>query len=397
MQQLLRNRVSGKLARTALAATLVLALGTVLTRTVQAQTFNVLYNFDGTHGANPYGTLLVGDGYLYGTTAGGGAHGNGTLFRVNIATGQEQVLHNFAGPSDGAGPTGRLRWDSGHFYGTTGGGGTYGYGTVFQMDSHATVTVLYNFAGEPDGANPYAGVIPDSAGNLYGTTVNGGASGLGTVFRLNIQTGQETVLCSFTDGASGTEPGENPYGALVLDRRGNLYGTTYKSNGFPAGSVFRLSASGKLTTLQAFTSAGSANGDALGPYGDLLLKNGIVYGTTVFGGPMSSGTIFTVDIQTGEYTLLFGFNQTNGNLPQAGVIQDAAGNLYGTTVLGTWDGCGSVFKLDTSGNLTTLYNFGAGGGCFPYAGLVMAPQGNLYGATYFGGNNNDGTIFEVVP
>ena len=247
---------------------------------------------------------------------------------------------------------------AGNLYGTTNqGGGNRNGGTVFEVDSTGHETVLYSFcsaSGCPDGAAPYAGLIQDAAGNLYGTTSAGGADvggGYGgTVFKVD-NTGHETVLYSFCSvGGANCTDGQQPGGGLIQDAAGNLYGTT---------------------------STGGANAGPLGQGG---------------------GTVFKVD-STGHETVLYSFcsapNCTDGSYPMAGLIQDAAGNLYGTTTSGGATacnapyGCGTVFKLDNTGHETVLYTFCSAPNCTDgaepaYAGLIQDAAGNLYGTTRLG-------------
>jgi uncharacterized repeat protein (TIGR03803 family) len=206
----------------ALALVVMFVTAVIGTPTAQAQTYTVLHRFAGADGHNPseYGHLIEDSaGDLYGTTSGGGASGLGVVFMLN-KTG-ETVLHSFTGGADGRAPYAGLTQDSaGNLYGTTFGGGASGLGVVFKLNKTGE-TVLYSFT-IADGANPYAGLTRDSAGNLYGTTSAGGASNSGVVFKLDT-TGTETVLHSFTGGADGAKPSAG----MIQDSAGNLYGTTY--------------------------------------------------------------------------------------------------------------------------------------------------------------------------
>jgi uncharacterized repeat protein (TIGR03803 family) len=268
---------------------------------------------------------------------------------------------------------------------------------------------LHSFAGPPtDGALPEAGLIGDEAGNLYGTTAYGGKSGYGAVFKLS-EGGKESVLYSFIGGATD---GEYPIAGLVRDSAGNLYGTTYSGgdltcspgSGFGCGTVFKLSPTGKERVLYSFTGA-----DGALPQAGLIRDSaGNLYGTTVYGGDFSCGvlgcgTVFKLD-GTGQESVLYSFGTEgafDGTAPYAGLFRDTAGNLYGTTLLGGAESslCGTVFKLDTEGTKTTLHSFGAtGDGCAPYGGLVQDATGNLYGTTEHGGGTSSlGTVFKITP
>jgi len=252
-------------------------------------------------------------------------------------TGKETVLHSFAGaPTDGAFPvSGLIRDKAGNFYGTTRFGGASDFGTVFKLDSTGKETVLYSFTGGDDGGDLQAGVVRDSAGNLYGTTIEGGTFGVGVVFKLD-PTGKETVQYHFTGGADGALP----YARLVRDKAGNLYGAT-AYGGLGCGVVFRLDSTGNETVLYSFT----CGADGAQPRAGLLRdKAGNLYGTTESGGNSNFGVVFKLDI-TGEETVLHTFTGPDGLQVDAGLVRDPKGNLYGTTVGGGASGNGVVFKL----------------------------------------------------
>ncbi len=255
------------------------------------------------------------------------------MFKLD-ATGTETVLYSFTGGADGANPeAGLVRDPDGSLYGTTIAGGS-GSGVVFKVDSNGTETVLHTFTSGADGGYPQAGLIRDLNGDLYGTTSGGGSPGPGVVFKLDT-TGAETVLYTFTGGADGG----TPYGGLVRDSAGNLYGSTLQggvttgSQGY--GVVFKLDAAGTETVLYTFT----GGSDGASPYAGLVRDSaGNLYGTT-YGGGRAFGN-------TGAETVLHTFaGGTGGAKPQAGLIRDAKGNLYGTTVFGGSGGNGVVFKL----------------------------------------------------
>jgi uncharacterized repeat protein (TIGR03803 family) len=217
-------------------------------------------------------------GNLYSTTAAGGAFGNGTVFKLG-ATGKETVLHSFTGGNGGREPfAGLVRDTAANLYGTSLGGSS-GNGTVFKLQPNDVLDVLYSFPNAINGSSPDAGLIRDGAGNLYGATTSGGAFGNGTVFKLNIS-GKETVLHSFTGGADGGRP----FAALIRDAAGNLYGTTSGGGAFGHGTVFKLDTTGRETVLHSFT--GGAGGST--PFGGLVRDSaGNLYGTAAFGGDSS--------------------------------------------------------------------------------------------------------------
>jgi uncharacterized repeat protein (TIGR03803 family) len=390
------------------ALALLVVLGRVLVITPSAEahadvTFTLIYSFKGSpdDGSGPTRLIRDGAGNFYGTTSGGGPIGVGTVFKLD-ATGTETVLFNFTAGADGSKPFGTLVRDAaGNLYGTTyEGGGTgcasFGCGTVFKLDPSGHETLLYRFTGGADGRNPYAGLVRDPAGNLYGTTYYGGSSnncsqGCGTVFKLDT-TGAETVLHSFT----GAPDGNWPLARLIRDAAGNLYGTTHQGGASEWGTVFKLDATGAETVLYSFT--GGADGGE--PDAELILDAaGNLYGTTRYGGgggcPAGCGTVFKLDT-TGTETVLHSFQgNPEGGSPVAGLIRDAAGNLYGTTLYGGAVGKGTVFKLDPTGKETVLHTFTGAAGEWPTAGLIRDTAGNIYGTTPYGGRGFAGEVFKL--
>jgi uncharacterized repeat protein (TIGR03803 family) len=224
-------------------------------------------------------------GNLYGTTELGGTFDDGTVFRID-PSGAETVLYSFAGSSDGEWPTGGLVRDKkGNLYGTTELGGADNVGTVFMLDSAGQETVMHSFGAGSDGAIPFAGLAHDAAGNLYGATQSGGAHNYGAVFTISRATGQESVLYSFA-GAPGD--GSSPYATLVVDAKGNLYGTTWNGGANDDGTVFKLDPAGDETLLHSF-----AGSDGRQIYGGLVLDAaGNLYGTALLGGINDNGTVF---------------------------------------------------------------------------------------------------------
>lgn len=323
----------------------------------------------GGDGLSPLGTLLLNhSGNIYGTTELGGANSGGTVFKID-RQGNETVMYSFKGGADGFYPTAGLIQDgAGNLYGTTeyGGSGNNGScsftcGTVFLIDASGSETVLYAFKGSPDGANPGASLIRDSSGNFYGTTVAGGTGtnckdtgGCGTVFKVDPQ-GNEAILYSFQGGADGSFPVSN----LIFDSAGNLYGTTSGQGDGDPGTIFKLDTSGNETVVYRFT----GGSDGSNPYGGLVMDQlGSLYGTAFAGGEdpcfdsfffNGCGTVFEVD-QAGNETTLYTFDEIHGAHPTAGLLREASGVLYGTTAEGGSGnclsdnvpvGCGVVFRL----------------------------------------------------
>jgi len=306
----------------------------------------LLHVFQGPDGATPYGSLVMDSSRnLYGTTSAGGRYGLGTVFKID-PNGVETVVHSFAGGPDGANPyAGPVMDGPGNLYGTTENGGTSGFGTVFKIDTLGGETVLHSFAGSPtDGTDPKARLLLHSDGSLYGTTFYGGSGGAGTVFKLDMATNRETVLYNFR----GSIDGGNPFGGVTQDANGVLYGTTevggspFRPYGCCRGSVFTLDGSVK-TVLYAFT----GGNDGGTPASDLVLFNGVLYGTSLTGGPGQKGTVYSVDIATGTESVLHGFTgKGDGSLPQGGLLLNAAGILYGTAESGGEHKHGTVFQQD---------------------------------------------------
>jgi len=378
----------------------VLILLTAISQAGFAQTETVLYTFNGPDGASPGIATLAIDpkGNLYGTTLEGGAFRYGTVFAIPPAGG-EQLLYSFTGAADGATPYGGVIFSNGTLYGTTEYGGKMGpncqigCGTVFKITGVGAETVLYSFNGPAsDGASPFGGVIRDQAGNLYGTTSVGGLGNFGTVFELT--TSGKELLYSFKRAPDGAFP----WGRLFRDSNGNLYGTTEYGGANrcsnPVGScgtIFEITSAGE-STLYSF---GNSITDGVYPQDGLIgdVSSGSLYGTASAGGQYGYGTVFKLSKATGIWkeTILYNFTGgTDGAYPTGGLIRDSRGNLYGTTPGGGAYTAGTVFRVSPTGRETVLYSFCALENCidgaFPAAGLVSDNQGNLYGTTSGGGN-----------
>ncbi len=390
-----------KIKRTFVVSASFLSVLLVTAIAAPAQTFDTLYSFDSTDGKYPYaGLVQATDGNLYGTTLYGGSGGWGTAFKITLG-GTLTTLHNFCLQSectDGNLPyAGLVQAGDGNLYGTASGGGANGYGTVFRITSRGTLTILHSF-DNTDGANPYAALIQATDGSLYGTTYGGGANsclyggmsyGCGTVFKITLS-GTFTTLYSF-DGTDG----QNPFGGLVQATDGNFYGTTQLGGdtNVGAGTVFRITPGGTLTTLHSFCAQYPDCSDGAGPEAGLIqATDGNFYGTTLSGGANGPyyGTVFKIT-PTGTLTTLYSFGGEDYN-PSAALIQATDGNFYGTTI-------NTVFKITPSGTLTTVYNFDGtdGSGADPFAPLIQDTNGNFYGTTSSGGAYGPyGTIFGLT-
>ncbi|HEX8817618.1 MAG TPA: choice-of-anchor tandem repeat GloVer-containing protein [Terriglobales bacterium] len=360
-----------------------------------AQTFTTLYNFAGdANGGYPVSSLVQDEaGNLYGTAPEGGLAGDGVVFKVDSA-GKQTVLHIFAGgPSDGAIPIGPLLRDGhGNLYGTTSAGGTNKIGVVYKIDSAGKETILHNFGHKPsDACAPNQGLIMDKQGNLYGATLFCGASSDGAVFKLT-PTGRETVLHSFSGSPDGAFP---QFGRLLMDQKGNLYGTTEQGGTHGGGTVYKLTPDGKLIVLHSF--AGGA-GDGCAPYGTPAMDNaGNLYGTTNYCGASGEGIVWKVSPKGAE-TVLHNFTGgvSDGAYPFAGVTLDSNRNIYGVTGDGGANGLGVVYELDKKGKLSVLHTFDGSNGEIPFAEILRDADGTIFGAAEFGGSSGKyGTVWEL--
>jgi uncharacterized repeat protein (TIGR03803 family) len=372
-----------------------------------------LISFNGTNGNEPGFGNLVSDanGDLFGTTYGGGTLGGGTVFEV-VRTGDSYaaaptILVNFD-YADGAYPLSGLIIDgSGNLFGTTSSGGSFGYGTVFEIANTAngyanapTTLVSFNVA---DGAFPESTLVVDADGNLIGTAFSGGVGG-GTVFEITKMASgyanAPTTLVAFDAGNGG------PLGGLVADTNGNLYGTTLFGGASGYGTVFEITktSGGYDPAPITLVSFNGANGKY--PYSALITDaQGNLFGTTRLGGTSGYGTVFEIVKTTSGYsatpTTLANFDGSVGAFPRGVLIADANGNLFGTTEAGGDPGSnGTVFEITNTSSgyastLTPVINFEGFNGAKPYSGLIADLNGNLFGTTFSGGSFSDGTVFEV--
>lgn len=363
-------------------------------------------------GAAPSASLIqASDTYFYGTAQQGGTNGYGTVFRVDSTGKDIATVHDFS-ESDGAYPTGPLIQASDHnLYGTTEFGGTYNEGTVFEVNiATQTFSTVYSFSGGNDGGDVLSGLI-EAGGYFYGTTFSGGQYSSGTVFKMSLS-GDITVLYSFTGGADG----DGPEG-IILGSDGYFYGGTQNGGdpscsdggGIGCGVVFKMDANGNLQVLHTFTGSDGAQID------ESLFQSPVdhdFYGTTLFGGDPNCtvstysgcGSIFRVD-SSGIFTELHQFTGgADGGVPFSSLIQASDGDFYGTATAGgdpscsviasgenfpTYNGCGTVFKMDSSGNVNALYSFKGSptDGSNPFSSLLVGNDGYFYGTTRWGGSD----------
>jgi uncharacterized repeat protein (TIGR03803 family) len=394
----------------ALALVTLLILAVITTGAAQAQTFKTLFSFDGSDGSSPFAGLTQGtNGDFYGTAKFGGANGGyGTVFKISPA-GTLTTLYNFCSQpdcADGYSPTGGvLQATNGNFYGIANLGGANGDGTVFKITAAGKLTTLYNFCSQPgcaDGSRPFAGLVQGTNGAFYGTASIGGAIGEGTVFKIE-PSGKLTTLYSFCSQSNCTD-GANPEGVLVQGTDENFYGTTFAGGAKgDYGTFFKITPSGKLTTLYSFcTQSGCADG--YNPQAGLIQDaNGDFYGTTLGGGNSGDyGTFFRIT-SGGELTTLYRFcsqsSCADGYNPSSELVRAASGDFYATTSAGGANAQGTIFSITPTGTLTTLYSFCSTGctiaGYYPTAGLLQSTNGTFYGTTYEGGTEGAGTIYSL--
>jgi uncharacterized protein (TIGR03437 family) len=394
-------------------ASTVLLISAATVLVLKAQTLTTLASFIGTNGDTPWALVQGADGNFYGTTFAGGSSDKGTIFKVT-PSGALTTLYSFCAQvncADGASPfAGLIQASDGNFYGTT--YGLFGASTVFRMTPSGALTTLYTFcsqAGCADGVGPEGGLLQAADGNFYGTTTFGGSNGAGTVFKLTPAATLTTLYTFCTQ--LGCADGAEPQAGLIQASDGNFYGTTQTSGVNNAGTVFKLTPTGTLTTLYNFCSqAGCVDGHAAGKV--IQGSDGNLYGTTQLGGTNGAGTAFQLSLG-GVLTTLYNFCSqagcADGDGPD-GLIQASDGNLYGTTYGTPPDSAGSmvvfhgtIFKLTLSGTLATLYTFCSQTGCSdggnPAVGVIQASDGNFYGTTASGGTNPnlaDGTVFKFA-
>ncbi len=378
-----------------------------------AQTYSVVFNFSNKPLSEPEGRIYI-HGSLFGTGSGYAAphtYGNGQVFELTNSGGtwSSKAILKFD-KTDGATPGAGLIPDaSGALYGTSFRGDVHGYGNVFKLTrsggswAHST---LWAFGATGDGQGPYCDLVMDGAGNIYGTTYNGGAyNSSGTAFGLSYVNGAwtETILHSFGNGTDGA----NPQAGLLLDKSGALYGTTVTGGYEGLGAVFELKkTNGAWTETMLYSFSGESDGAY--PYGILIEdSSGNLYGTASAGDTTMNnyGQVFEMSQSGGTWTkqTLYTFTGgADGGVPLDGPHWDGNDStLVGTAVLGGDDFEGTVFKLSKSGGVwteTTLHTFGSGiDGMEPDGQVVRDSHGNLYGTTTLGGTHGAGTVWEITP
>jgi uncharacterized repeat protein (TIGR03803 family) len=365
--------------------------GTIFSISTSGSGFATLYSFiGGTDGENPVGSLILSGGVLYGMAEYGGANGKGTIFSINTSGSGFATLHTFTGGNDGAYPQGSLTLLGSVLYGVSSQGGSSGFGSLFSMHTDgSSFAALYSFTGTSGTATPDGSLLL-SGSRFYGTTSGGGTNSGGAVFGINLDGSGFSALASFNISPEGA----NPSLGLVLS--GNLlYGanTNYGAGG--TGVVFSLDInSGQFTALHSFQQQGS---DGFFPNGDLVLSGNVLYGMTSSGGSSGGGTVFSMNIDGSSFTTLHSFTGgADGCSPLGGLV--ISGNiLYGTTASEGACGNGTVFSIHTDGSsFATLHTFAGGAaGYLPLSTLTLS-NNVLYGSTYRGGTNNNGIIFSLA-
>ncbi|HKW44941.1 MAG TPA: choice-of-anchor tandem repeat GloVer-containing protein [Candidatus Eremiobacteraceae bacterium] len=301
-----------------------------------------------------------------------------------------RIVYSFSGGADGREPDADLFRDAaGNLFGTTRNGGDtrlcpVGCGVVFELDPNGKETLVHTFSHEDgNGLHPVVGLVQDTRGNFYGATPLGGGNNDGVIFKID-QNGDYSVLHRFS-GADGSEPTRG----LTFDAAGNLYGTTrYGGSSCNCGVVYRLDSNGKEIVIHKFHVADGRNPKA----GVIRDAAGDLYGTTSDGGANGLGVVYKIN-PSGTEQVLHNFDNSDGAIPGSGLlIRDKAGNLYGTTSSGGAYLEGTVYKVGPNGGETTLHSFKGPDGADPFAGLIRDSAGDFFGTTVLGGNLDCGGI-----
>jgi uncharacterized repeat protein (TIGR03803 family) len=406
--------------KTALAIfTLAVLTSTMFVTEASAGTLKVIHNFNGTDGIWPAGVIFDGSGNLYGIAIEGGSGGLGLAFELTpTASGHwnDKTLVEFNN-TNGSYPNPMVFDSAGNLYGTVELIGPHGTGAVFELspttDGHWGEKILYAMK-KSQGLYPEASVTFDASGNIFSTAFGGGAYDKGSVFELSPTTPghwRETTVQS----ANGTD-GQTIQCNLVFDTAGNLYGTTYQGGANNKGTVWELTPQpdGTWTETILYNFTGQADGGFPPGGGVIFDAAGNLYGTTSKGGASGKGTVFELSHNGGgtwSETVLYAFKGgTDGSVPSFSTLTfDKVGNLYGETAAGgvggmgscATAGCGLVFELSPTGGgswtETVLHRFHGTDGQGPWQGLVLDTAGNIYGTTQYGGAHDYGTVFEIKP
>lgn len=353
--------------------------------------FTVLYDLNSTTGDGryPFGNLLESSpGVFLGTCSEGGANGSGTLFKI-LADGTFTRLKSLQPTQNGAFPKAGLgKSDGGQFYGVTEFGGLYGYGTLFTISEDGTFAKLHDFNYTQDGSSPVGGLISDGNGNMIGAATGGGANNHGTLYK--VTSNLEVIkLHDFSMPLGGASPHS------ITKNENQFYGTTSTGGAYNTGVFYKIQVDGTTEVLHNF----NPNTDGQNPNGELFLsEDGKYYGTARFGGEGQAGTVFSITTE-GTLQLIHSFDNPDlGQFPYGGVVKTADGTLYGTTLAGGTYSDGTLYAIAPDGTFSVVHNFFSyfDGGS-PQAGLTIGANGKIYGLTASGGTLNAGSLFELDP
>ncbi|MES2836586.1 MAG: choice-of-anchor tandem repeat GloVer-containing protein [Bacteroidota bacterium] len=371
--------------------------GVVFEYDITATSYTVIHNFDGATGNSPKSGELVeaSTGKLLGLTQFGGDNGNGVLFELEYATSSYTVKHHFNNSQDGYEAHSSLyKAANGKYYATTRYGAASGSGAFFEYDyATNTCATKFSFNSQPEGKYANGSLTKQTNGKMYGMNSDGGTNGGGVIFEFDPVSKNYAVKYNFNED---DDSGYQPYGSLVQANNGLLYGTTYYGGTNNEGVLFQFNpATTSYTVLHSFE---YATGSYPFYYGSLATTGNLLYGTAYDGGDNGDGVIYKYDLATSSYTVIHHFNSSidEGYEPYSSVTIANNGKLYGTTYYGGVDGYGTVYEFDptAAGSFTTLHSFDDNDGSNPYAGVIEVSAGKFAGTTYDGGLYGDGVIFE---
>ena len=375
-------------ALTLITLTLLVVAGAT---TATAQTYTDLYNFNVSGGDTPWvnDALLVQgrDGNLYSTSSHGGTHDLGFVFKITVGA-KLTVLYSFDGVHGSYPYNGLTLGTDGNFYGTTFLGGANNWGTIFKITPSGSLTILYSFTNGTDGNSPWSPPIQAADGNFYGTTCgcpNFYGSFAGTMYKLT-PSGNLTTLHQF--GLNPVTDGVNPQDPLVQAMDGSLYGTTTNQGRYNSGTIFKITPAGEFKTIYSFDPSLGAR-----TYGRLIQdSDGNFYAPGRDGGKFGDGVVYEIN-SAGKFTAIHTFDGSDGRYEWAGLALANDGNFYGTSPLGGATNHGTIYRISPDGSFSVLYDFDGTTGSQAYTTLLQHTNGTLYGLTYSGGAHNDGVFY----
>lgn len=366
-------------------------IGTIFSYDPTTEAYAIHFHFINNIGSSPFGSLIeAANGKLYGMTRYGGVNGVGVIFEFNPASNTVLKIHDFVA-TEGYSPLGTLfQADDGFMYGLTFSGGSSGMGTIFRFDIETTdYTTLHEFSGT-DGRGPYTSVIQAQNGNLYGTTPFGGNNDYGVVFEYNIQTNTFTVIMEME-----LISGIYPVGQMFETDNDILIGSWREGGKYSRGGIYSIN----LNNYQAEVIGTFSNNEGANPMGGFCMHdNGMLYGLTNAGGSPDVGTCFSLDPDTWEKQTVFEFdNLSFGALPTGNLVQYEGDYIYGTTYLGGIYEMGTIYAFNMStGQMEKKYDFNGTLGSYPLAGLTIV-EDIIFGVTNSGGSNAKGVIYKYIP